>query len=227
NLHREIHILQNLSHPNIVPLLAVLTTPAHTALVLELMSGGELYHHLVSRTSFSEETARHVARQVASGVRYLHEERGVFHRDIKLENLLFEPGEHQGIGVVKIADFGLSTESRGTAQTPCGTVGYTAPEILRSEVYSRGVDMWALGVVIYSMLCGFPPFHDETPAGLSRKVSTGSYSFPSPWWDNISLESRDLIRGLLQVDPKRRLSIREMLAHPWMTGRLPAPTSRP
>jgi serine/threonine protein kinase len=148
------------------------------------MEGGELFHQIVKLTYFSEQLSRHVILQVAHGIRYLHEERGVVHRDIKPENILFErlpivpsrtPVHRQydeekedegefapgvgggGIGRVKIADFGLSkiVWAEDTA-TPCGTVGYTAPEIVKDERYSKSVDMWALGCVLYTLLCGFP-----------------------------------------------------------------------
>jgi serine/threonine protein kinase len=178
------------------------------------MGGGELFHQIVKLTYFSENLSRHVILQVAHGIRYLHEERGVVHRDIKPENLLFEPipivpskapihrpydeekedeGEFipgvggGGIGRVKIADFGLSKVVwNEETMTPCGTVGYTAPEIVKDERYSKSVDMWALGCVLYTLLCGFPPFYDESINVLTEKVARGYYTFLSPWWDDIS-----------------------------------------
>lgn len=179
------------------------------------MEGGELFHQIVKLTYFSENLARHVILQVAQGIRYLHEERGVVHRDIKPENLLFEripivpsnpPAQHRpydeekedegefipgvgggGIGRVKIADFGLSKVVwNEETMTPCGTVGYTAPEIVKDERYSKSVDMWALGCVLYTLLCGFPPFYDESINVLTEKVARGYYTFLSPWWDDIS-----------------------------------------
>lgn len=180
-----------------------------------VMEGGELFHQIVKLTYFSENLARHVVLQVAQGIRYLHEERGVVHRDIKPENLLFEripvipskqPIRHQydeekvdegefirgigggGIGRVKIADFGLSKILWDEkTKTPCGTVGYTAPEIVKEERYSKSVDMWALGCVLYTLLCGFPPFYDESIEILTEKVARGYYTFLSPWWDDVSV----------------------------------------
>lgn len=197
------------------------------------MEGGELFHQIVKLTYFSENLSRHVILQVANGIRYLHEERGVVHRsvdsllstdilltlcrhpsDIKPENLLFEripiiPSKYPiqrpydeekedegefipgvgggGIGRVKIADFGLSKVVWDQqTMTPCGTVGYTAPEIVKDERYSKSVDMWALGCVLYTLLCGFPPFYDESINVLTQKVAGGHYTFLSPWWDDIS-----------------------------------------
>ncbi|KAJ3015656.1 hypothetical protein HKX48_004445 [Thoreauomyces humboldtii] len=254
NILREASLLRRIVHGNVIRLVDFHETPLHYALALELMSGGEIFHQLVSQVCFSEPVCRHVIRQVAEGLRYLHEELGVVHRDIKLENLLFEPLPPNpnpaprpegldpnveddyvpgvggaGIGLVKIADFGLSkVVFNATTKTPCGTVGYTAPEILNDQRYSKGVDMWALGCVLYTILSGFPPFFDDDPRGLTEKVANGQYAFLSPWWDDISAEAKDLICQLLQVDPKRRYSIGQFLAHPWMQGEiLGAPPAAP
>ena len=122
-----------------------------------------------------------------------------------------------GIGVIKLADFGLSKVvwDRQT-MTPCGTVGYTAPEIVKDERYSKSVDMWALGCVLYTLLCGFPPFYDESIQVLTEKVARGQYTFLSPWWDDISKSAQDLVSHLLTVDPEKRYDIRQFLAHPWI-----------
>lgn len=193
------------------PFLSTLVHP-HSLLVME---GGELFHQIVKLTYFSENLSRHVILQVAHAIRYLHEERGVVHRDIKPENLLFErieiiPSQNPikrpydeekedegefipgvgggGIGRVKVADFGLSKVVwNEETMTPCGTVGYTAPEIVKDERYRKSVDMWALGCVLYTLLCGFPPFYDESIQVLTQKVARGYYAFLSPWWDDIGL----------------------------------------
>ncbi len=124
-----------------------------------------------------------------------------------------------GIGLIKIADFGLSKivwDSQ--TMTPCGTVGYTAPEIVKDERYSKSVDMWAMGCVLYTLLCGFPPFYDESIQVLTEKVAKGQYTFLSPWWDDISKPAQDLVSHLLTVDPEKRYTIKQFLAHPWITG---------
>ena len=100
--------------------------------------------------------------------------------------------------------------------TPCGTVGYTAPEIVKDERYSKSVDMWALGCVLYTLLCGFPPFYDESIQVLTEKVARGQYTFLSPWWDDISKPAQDLVSHLLTVDPDRRYTIQQFLNHPWI-----------
>ncbi|ORY80507.1 kinase-like domain-containing protein [Protomyces lactucae-debilis] len=237
--------MRNLDHPNVVKLLEFLESRDYYYLVLELCSGGELFHQIVRLTYFSEDLARHVITQVAESIHYLHEVKGVVHRDIKPENLLFEPidfvpsknpvvrsGEDEekedegeflpgvgagGIGVIKIADFGLSKVVwDAQTMTPCGTVGYTAPEIVKDERYSKSVDMWALGCVLYTLLCGFPPFYDESIQVLTEKVARGQYTFLSPWWDDISKSAQDLISHLLTVDPDQRYTIDEFLQHPWI-----------
>ncbi|KAI5125034.1 hypothetical protein M0805_007458 [Coniferiporia weirii] len=254
NILKEVQIMRGVNHPSVVKLLHFFESEEHYFLLLELMEGGELFHQIVKLTYFSENLARHVILQVANGIRYLHEERGVVHRDIKPENLLFEripivPSKHPvqrpydeekedegefipgcgggGIGRVKIADFGLSKVVwNEQTMTPCGTVGYTAPEIVKDERYSKSVDMWALGCVLYTLLCGFPPFYDESINVLTEKVARGYYTFLSPWWDDISTSAKDLITHLLCVDPAQRYTIDEFLAHPWC-NESPAPPPLP
>ncbi|KAK0206251.1 kinase-like domain-containing protein [Desarmillaria ectypa] len=254
NILKEVQIMRGTHHPAIVKLVSFSESLEHYFLVLELMEGGELFHQIVKLTYFSENLSRHVILQVAQGIRYLHEERGVVHRDIKPENLLFEripivpskqpvhrPYDEEkedegefipgvgggGIGRVKIADFGLSKVVwNEETMTPCGTVGYTAPEIVKDERYSKSVDMWALGCVLYTLLCGFPPFYDESIGVLTEKVARGYYTFLSPWWDDISVSAKDLIQHLLCVDPAQRYTIDEFLAHPWCNA-APAPPPPP
>ena len=132
----------------------------------------------------------------------------------------FVPGLGSGgIGQIKIADFGLSKVIWDSqTMTPCGTVGYTAPEIVKDERYSKSVDMWALGCVLYTLLCGFPPFYDESIQVLTEKVARGQYTFLSPWWDEISKPAQDLVSHLLTVDPEKRFTIEQFLNHPWIRG---------
>lgn len=123
-----------------------------------------------------------------------------------------------GIGLVKVADFGLSKQIwEDNTKTPCGTVGYTAPEIVRDERYSKEVDMWAMGCVLYTLLCGFPPFYDERIETLTEKVARGEYTFLSPWWDEISDEAKHCVQKLLTVNPLKRYTIDDLLNDPWMT----------
>lgn len=130
----------------------------------------------------------------------------------------FTPGVGGGgVGVVKIADFGLSKQIwEHNTKTPCGTVGYTAPEIVRDERYSKEVDMWAIGCVLYTLLCGFPPFYDERIESLTEKVARGEFTFLTPWWDEISDEAKYCVSRLLTVDPKKRYTIDDFFEDPWM-----------
>jgi len=247
NILKEVQIMRQLDHPNIVRLVDFSESKQYYYIILELAPGGELFHQIVRLTYFSEDLSRHVITQVAEALEYLHEEKGVVHRDIKPENILFSPipivpaknprpksqededkvdeGEFipgvgaGGIGKIKIADFGLSKVVWDTqTMTPCGTVGYTAPEIVKDERYSKSVDMWAMGCVLYTLLCGFPPFYDESIQVLTEKVAKGQYTFLSPWWDDISKPAQDLVSHLLTVDPNKRYTIKEFLAHPWIRG---------
>lgn len=244
---KEAAIMRQLDHPSIVHMYEFQETDDHYFIILELVEGGELFHQIVRLTYFSEDLSRHVILQVANAIRYLHEVAGVVHRDIKPENLLFTPGPYVpsktkvsrpgdddnkedegeflpgvgggGIATIKLADFGLSKiiwDSK--TMTPCGTVGYTAPEIVKDERYSKSVDMWAFGCVLYTILCGFPPFFDESIEVLTRKVAKGEYSFLSPWWDGISDSAKDLVSKLLTVDPEKRYTIEDFFQHPWVTG---------
>ena len=147
----------------------------------------------------------------------------------KVDEGEFIPGQGAGgIGQIKIADFGLSKIVwDNQTMTPCGTVGYTAPEIVKDERYSKSVDMWALGCVLYTLLCGFPPFYDESIEVLTEKVAKGSYTFLSPWWDDISKSAKDLITHLLTVDPEKRFTIKEFLAHPWVQATAPVEEKKP
>lgn len=243
---KEVQIMRDIRHPNIVQLMYFTETPDNYFLALEICEGGELFHRIVKLTYFSEELSRHVIVQVAQAVRYLHEQRGVVHRDIKPENILFDPipvvpskkrvfrptdnpeakvdeGEFYpgvgggGIGRVKLADFGLSKVIwNDSTFTPCGTVGYTAPEVVKDRNYSKSVDMWAIGCVLYTILCGFPPFYDESIQELTAKVARGQYTFLSPWWDTMSESVKDLISHLLCVDVRKRYTINQFFEHPWV-----------
>lgn len=238
--------MRNVRHPNIVELIHFTESPENYFLTLDLCEGGELFHQIVKMTYFSENLSRHVIVQVASAVRHLHEVCGVVHRDIKPENILFDPipiipSKHRhyrptdnietkedegvfipgtgggGVGKVKLADFGLSKVIwNNSTFTPCGTVGYTAPEIVCDQLYSKSVDMWAIGCVLYTILCGFPPFYDESISQLTEKVARGQFTYLSPWWDTMSDSVKDLINHLLCVDSKKRYTIDQFFEHPWI-----------
>lgn len=250
---KEIAIMRQLDHPNIVNLYNYQNSSdsKYCFLFLEFISGGEIFNQIIKYTYFSENLTRHILRQVAFAVKYLHDN-GIVHRDIKPENLLFEPSKFiersksdqlkarrvsddnnkvdegvfsiengsAGIGVVKLADFGLSTflqSSNELAKTPCGTVGYTSPEQHMNVGYDKKVDMWAIGCVLYTMVVGFPPFYsnNQDANDITEKVMKGEYQFLKPWFDEVSIECKNLISNLLTVDPIKRYSIDQLLLDPW------------
>lgn len=216
-IHDEVDILQKMYHPNIVKLFEIFDTTKNLYMVLELLNGGELFDRIVQKGSFSEKEASVVVSDVTSAVQYMHE-MGIVHRDLKPENLLYS--DNSSSSRIKITDFGLAKFITATEvmSTPCGTPGYVAPEILKGERYGPEVDMWSIGVILYILLCGFPPFYDESAAGLYDQIKRGEYSFPDPYWTDISDEAKDLIQKLLTVNPRKRCKPKELLVHPWIAG---------
>lgn len=149
---------------------------------------------------------------------YCHD-RGIVHRDLKPENLLYTTAREDA--VLKLADFGLAQliEPAEMMHATCGTPSYVAPEVLSKDPkkgYGKEVDMWSIGVIFYILLCGFPPFYDEDNAVLFNSIRKGEYEFPSPYWDSVSTEAKDLVSKLLVVDPSQRLTAQQTLNHPWL-----------
>lgn len=223
SLKQEVQILMNLNHPNIVKLYEVFDTSKRMYMVMDLLIGGELFDRIVKKGSFSEAEAASLIKQVTSALIYMHKN-GVVHRDLKPENLLFET--KSDYSTIKIIDYGLAKVNDDAMRTPCGTPGYVAPEILSDKEYGKEVDMWSLGVILYILLCGFPPFYDNSGnlRNLYSQIKKGRFSFPSPYWDNISDGAKDLIKRLLTVNPKRRYDGDQVLKHPWIqTGQSSEP----
>ncbi|XP_018601304.1 calcium/calmodulin-dependent protein kinase type IV [Scleropages formosus] len=215
----EIGVLLRLSHPNIIRLKEIFETEMEIALILELVTGGELFDRIVERGYYSERDAAHVIKQILEAVAYLHEN-GVVHRDLKPENLLY--ADLSLDAPLKIADFGLSKiiDEQVAMKTVCGTPGYCAPEILRGNTYGPEVDMWSVGVILYILLCGFEPFFD--PRGdqyMYSRILNCDYEFVSPWWDEVSLNAKDLVSKLIVQDPHKRLTVQQALQHPWVLGK--------
>ncbi|XP_026532003.1 calcium/calmodulin-dependent protein kinase type 1B isoform X2 [Pseudonaja textilis] len=183
---------------------------------MQLVTGGELFDRIIERGYYTEKDASQLIRQVLEAVNYLHD-LGIVHRDLKPENLLYAtPFEDAKI---MITDFGLSKiEADGIMSTACGTPGYVAPEILEQKAYGKAVDSWALGVISYILLCGYPPFYDENDSELFNQILKAEYEFDSPYWDDISESAKDFIRHLLERDPEKRFTCEQALQHPWISG---------
>ncbi|XP_020636769.3 calcium/calmodulin-dependent protein kinase type IV [Pogona vitticeps] len=215
----EIGVLLRLSHPNVIKLKEIFETPTEITLILELVTGGELFDRIVERGFYSERDAAHVVKQILEAVSYLHAN-GVVHRDLKPENLLYADLSPEA--PLKIGDFGLSkiVHEQDTMKTVCGTPGYCAPEVLHGSPYGPEVDMWSVGVITYILLCGFEPFFD--PRGdqyMYSRILNCDYEFVSPWWDEVSLNAKDLVQKLIVLDPQKRLTVQQALEHPWVTGK--------
>eukprot|EP00906_Rhabdomonas_costata_P023205 RCo033410 len=219
SLKTEVRILMNITHPNIVSLLDVFEDDTKVYLVMTLMTGGELFDRICTQypNGYSEKQASRLIAKIISVVQYLHS-KGIIHRDLKPENLLFSSPAPDA--EIKMSDFGLAKIWRGDmlVKTACGSPNYVAPEVLLNEMhgYSFAVDMWSVGVILYVLCCGFCPFYDENTPALFSAITRGKYSFPSPFWDNISDECKHLISNLLVVDPKKRYTAEQALQHPWI-----------
>jgi len=221
-LAREIDIMKKVAHANVLKLIEVYETDDVIALVMELITGGELFYKIVERGNYSETDAANIVKQMIEGVAYLHSQ-GIAHRDLKPENLLCS-GEAEG-GYkpfrVVIADFGLSKVFNGgeALETSCGTPDYVAPEVITAEgSYDKSVDMWSCGVITYVLLCGFSPFLSSTQTGLFEKIIKCEYDFPAPEWTNISENAKDFIRHLLVKSPDERYTAQQCQEHPWLHG---------
>ncbi|XP_038605693.1 calcium/calmodulin-dependent protein kinase type 1G isoform X2 [Tachyglossus aculeatus] len=216
NLENEIAVLKKIKHENIVTLEDIYESSTHYYLVMQLVSGGELFDRILERGVYTEKDASLVIQQVLSAVKYLHEN-GIVHRDLKPENLLYLTPEENS--KIMITDFGLSKmEQNGIMSTACGTPGYVAPEVLAQKPYSKAVDCWSIGVITYILLCGYPPFYEETESKLFEKIKEGYYEFESPFWDDISESAKDFICHLLEKDPMERYTCEKALRHPWIDG---------
>lgn len=208
-LTREIHHHRTLRHPYVVQLYEVIATEQTIWLVTELCTGGELFDYLVERGRLLESEARRIFGELVVAVGTMHA-RGTVHRDLKLENVLLD-----GDCRVKLGDLGFAREwSRGNKllETFCGTTGYASPEMLQGKKYAgEHVDLWSLGIILYTLLSGGLPFDDDDEEVMKQLIYKGEYEEPE--W--LSDEAKDLIRNLIQLDPTKRLSIRGILSHAW------------
>lgn len=190
--------------------------------IMECMEGGELFQRIQDRQdgAFTEREAAEVMYEICAAVKHIHD-MNIAHRDLKPENLLYSKPDITGI--LKLTDFGFAKETfskDNTLQTPCYTPYYVAPEVLGTEKYDKSCDIWSLGVIMYILLCGFPPFYSmhglAMSPGMKKKIRSGQYDFPAPEWSNVSKDARNLIKDMLCTDPAQRLHIDEVMRNKWI-----------
>jgi len=229
-LANEIEVLQRVTHPSVIRLHDIFETDRFLALITDIAGGGELFDRIVDKGHYSEKEASEVIARLLHAIDHLHRA-GIVHRDIKPENILLE-GPESAVDV-KLSDFGLakifSGDEAGSAPdqfhrarafTVCGTDYYVAPEVLQQAGYTQACDLWSVGVVLYILLSGCPPFYEGGEEGISvqRKIIAGKYSFPDRYWGQVSPEAKDLVTNLLQTDPARRFTVQQALGHAWIRG---------
>uniref|UniRef100_UPI00398F45A3 calcium/calmodulin-dependent protein kinase type II subunit gamma isoform X5 n=1 Tax=Pristiophorus japonicus TaxID=55135 RepID=UPI00398F45A3 len=218
-LEREARICRLLKHPNIVRLHDSISEEGFHYLIFDLVTGGELFEDIVAREYYSEADASQCIHQILESVNHIHQH-DIVHRDLKPENLLL--ASKCKSAAVKLADFGLAIEVQGDQQAWfgfAGTPGYLSPEVLRKDPYGKPVDIWACGVILYILLVGYPPFWDEDQHKLYQQIKAGAYDFPSPEWDTVTPEAKNLINQMLTINPAKRITATEALKHPWVCQR--------
>ncbi|XP_033745926.1 MAP kinase-activated protein kinase 2-like [Pecten maximus] len=197
--------------------------------VMECMEGGELFNKIQERadSAFTEREAAAIIRDIAKAIHYLHSME-IAHRDLKPENLLYS--DKTVNGTLKLTDFGFAkaiTTDFKMLQTPCYTPYYVAPEVLGPEKYDKSCDMWSLGVIMYILLCGYPPFYSNHGAaispGMKKRIRNGQYEFPSSEWKNVSKDAKELIQGLLKTVPEERLTIEQVMRNKWISDHITVP----
>jgi len=219
-LRSEIDIMKKLKHRNIIQLFDVYEEPDNIYLVIELVTGGELFDHIIDKGNFSERDAANIIKQVIEAVAFMHDN-GIAHRDLKPENILVTGPDND---IIKVSDFGLSKDFERQAMiSACGTPDYVAPEVLMAGQagYNNSVDLWSIGVITYILLCGFPPFYGSSDQEIFAKILKGDIAYPSPDWDNISTEAKDFVKALLSYDYSERPTAQDCMTAPWIVELAP------
>jgi serine/threonine protein kinase len=216
-LLEEVTIMGRIAHPHILQLHAFFDEPSAYFIVMELCLGGELFDRISDRKVYTEEQARDTARTLASAVAFLHS-KNIAHRDLKPENILLSSPD-DATAAIKLGDLGFAKTCAKTTGlgTSCGTPSYVAPEILGGRSYGLQCDMWSLGVIVYILLCGYPPFASSNQAELFKMIMGGKFKFGEAW-GGVSAPAKDFIARLLVVDPARRSTAEEAMNHPWLQG---------
>ncbi|KAI7852382.1 kinase-like domain-containing protein [Circinella umbellata] len=210
-------VLKQVRHPHIISMHGLFEDTQAVYIVTDHAKGGELFQQLLRKGSYTEKDASNLVRQILEGLAYLHEH-DIVHRDIKPENLLFQTTESED--KLMITDFGLSRiikDHDGILMTACGTPGYVAPEILLRSGHGTPVDLWSVGVIMYTLLSGYTPFWGEDEATLFDNIINGQYEFDEEYWCDISASAKHLIDCFLKKDPVKRITATEALQHPWIS----------
>uniref|UniRef100_A0AAY4DE70 CaM kinase-like vesicle-associated protein n=1 Tax=Denticeps clupeoides TaxID=299321 RepID=A0AAY4DE70_9TELE len=219
----EIMILKLVNHPNILQLIDAFETRKEFYIIQELATGGDVFDWILDQGNYTERDASNVIRQVLEAVAYLHS-LNIVHRNLKLENLMYYTENNHNKVVLR--DFYLSKFENGSITEPCGTPEYLAPEVVARHRYGRPVDCWAVGVIMYILLSGNPPFYDETEEEntdlhnriIFCRIVAGEFEFDSPYWDDISPAAKELVCRLMEVDPMLRITAQDALWHEWIAG---------
>lgn len=221
-LESETSLLRDVDHPHIIKCYETFDEGMTFYIVTELVAGGDLFDRIISKTQYTEKEARDLVKMLLETMAYLHHGKGIVHRDLKPENILMSSKADDAD--IKLADFGFAKRVRelSSKETPCGTPGYVAPEIIRGDRYGSEVDIWSMGVICYVLLAGYPPFYEDPRSGiyphkLYRDIRMGRYYFHPERWSNISPEAVDMIKKMLCLDQKERWTAQQLLAHPWIT----------
>jgi len=215
--------MSKLHHPNIVQMIEAFDTPKKTYLILELITGGELFDEIIARDKpYFESDAVHMVTQILRAISYMNS-MGIAHRDLKPENILLDQDHN-----IKISDFGLSKDFSSEAMsTSCGTPTYVAPEVLLGSVYDVQCDVWSTGVITYILLSSHIPFDGDGESEVFERILSACYSFPSPLWDPVSTQAKDFISKIFVVEPKQRMTADECLDHEWLTSPQPKDAAVP
>ncbi|XP_072578382.1 caM kinase-like vesicle-associated protein isoform X4 [Vulpes vulpes] len=216
-------VIKTVKHPNILQLVDVFVTRKEYFIFLELATGREVFDWILDQGYYSERDTSNVVRQVLEAVAYLHSLK-IVHRNLKLENLVYY--NRLKNSKIVISDFHLAKLENGLIKEPCGTPEYLAPEVVGRQRYGRPVDCWAIGVIMYILLSGNPPFYEEVEEddyenhdkNLFRKILAGDYEFDSPYWDDISQAAKDLVTRLMEVEQDQRITAEEAISHEWISG---------
>lgn len=224
-LEREVNILKRVNHEHIIHLEEVFESPKRMYLVMELCEDGELKEILHKKGQFTENETRHIIQSLASAIAYLHR-RDIVHRDLKLENILVKSSdvdeENEMKLNIKVTDFGLAVQKVGGSETmfqsTCGTPIYMAPEVISAHDYSQQCDVWSIGVIMYMLLCGEPPFLASSEEKLFEIIKKGDLHYEHSVWESVSEVAKQVLQLLLKVDPAHRITANELLDNQWITG---------